>query len=389
PDSSIRDDFYDSYFVPLVEYLSGDTCYLWEDTVTEFPDGSFRDTISKLLRNYYAKETELRKLVTEKTVMSDYEYLKQVFGKGEVDLLGGAVLAEAVGVKNSDGEVEGLLNGSDTFSDSTHGKVILAGGIPSGDSTLDERVASAETVIYEDGTISTKKLEAEDGSFSGELEAKSGTIGGFTIHTSSLYGKSGAESSYSTLTLGPGQCLFTNSRTDTSSGTVDIKSALGMSVLPATSGIDKVGLGVSTSVTTNVAGDIVIAGYFSASGKNQDNVDPTWGSHALYLEKGTVAGFRPVTRVVTSGQTLSHMDSIIIARNTSSITLTLPSSPQYGQTYLIVHATSTSLTITGSSSHQITKLSENSTTTSRSSTNREGLLLVFDGSNWILMYLMD
>ena len=399
PDGSLRSTFLNSYFTSLVSGMKN-TMHLWEDTVTEFTDGSFRDSMAMWLNRYYDKENELRTLVTEKTVMSDYEYLKKVFGKGEVDLLGGAVLAEAVAVKNTEGEVEGLLNGSDTFSDTTHGKVILAGGIPSGEAELNERVAEAETRIFEDGTIKTKKLEAEAGTFSGELNgasgrftgkitATSGTIGGFEIQTASLYAYGGTESSNTTMTLGPGQCLYTNKRTGTAAGTVDIKSALGMSVLPATSGVDKIALGAEVSVTTGIASDILIGGYFSASGKMQENSQADFGSHALWLEKGNVAGFRPVARVVTTTQTLSKMDSVIVAKNTSSITLTLPTDAEKGQTYLIIHASTTSLTIKGSSSAPILRISTNSSNTSISSTNREGLLLVFDGSEWTLMYLME
>ena len=191
------------------------------------------------------------------------------------------------------------------------------------------------------------------------------------------------------MTLGPGQCLYTNKRTGTAAGTVDIKSALGMSVLPATSGVDKIALGAEVSVTTAIASDILIGGYFSASGKAQENSQADFGSHALWLEKGNVAGFRPVARVVTTTQTLSKMDSVIVAKNTSSITLTLPTDAEKGQTYLIIHASTTSLTIKGSSSAPILRISTNSSNTSISSTSREGLLLVFDGSEWTLMYLMD
>ena len=179
PDSSIRDDFYDSYFVPLVEYLAGDTCYLWEDTVTEFADGSFRDTISALLRNYYRKEAELRSLITE-AVMSDYEYLKETFSDGKSYVGKGVVMSELVAVINSDDEVEGILNGSSKYQDTTHGKRIIAAGIPSvseeGSNNLDDRIVDAETTIFEDGTLMTKKLEAKAGSFKGNLEAVSGSF---------------------------------------------------------------------------------------------------------------------------------------------------------------------------------------------------------------------
>lgn len=400
-DSSIRNEFYDLYFVPLVNYLR-DTCHLWEDTITEFTDGSFRDDMATLLRNYYKRENELRSMLAAVEIKNDYEYLTKTFEKGETVINGGVVMSEAVAVRNANGDVEGMLNGSENFEDSTHGKAIVISGIPtqssSGSTSLIDRVMEAETIVYEDGTVKTKKLVAESGTFSGELKGASGTfagdisaasgkIGGFDIETERLYGHTESEFSNKSMTLGPGQCFYSSKSTGTSSGTVDIKSALGVSVLPAVSGIDKVGIGCTVSVSQNVVGDTVIAGYFSASGKTQDDAAVEYGSHALYLENGTVAGFRPVTRVVTTSKTLSKMDSVVVVKNTSTITLTLPSTPQKGQTYLLLHTTSTTLNITGSSTYQINRVSNSSIATTQNSTNKEGILLVFDGTYWQLMYL--
>lgn len=387
PGGTLRKALHDGALVPLMDYMR-DTCGLWEDTVTDMSAaGDFRDRMAKLLRAYYSAQDKAALAFTR----SDYEYLTRAFAKGKTVINGGVVMSEAVAVRNSEGEVEGMLNGSENFEDGTHGKAIVISGIPSqsssGSTVLSDRVKEAETIVYEDGTVKTRKLQAEAGTFSGELIAPSGTIGGFDIEGERLYGHTESEFSSSTMTLGPGQCFYSSRSTGTSSGTVDIKSALGTSVLPAVSGIDKVGLGCTVSVSQNVVGDTVIAGYFSASGKTQDDLDADFGSHALYLESGTVAGFRPVTRVVTTPQILSKMDSVLVVKNTSTITLTLPSSPQRGQTYLILHTTSTKLNISGSSTYQINRVAAGSIATTQNSTNREGILLIFDGTNWQLMYL--
>ena len=381
-----------SKFSELVAYLN-DPCHLWEDVVTDFTPAEgetmepFRDTIMQLVRDYYDLEDSLKLAIP----VSDMEYLKETFKDGSTEISGGVVMSQAVAVKNESGEVEAMLNGSSNFEDDTHGKAVLIAGIPavssSGSAELADRAKEAETIVYEDGTVVTKKLQAEAGEFSGKINASSGSIGGFEIQSSLLYGKDGSSTSYSTLTIGPGECLFSKYETGTSYGTVDIKSALGTSAVPAVLGIDKVALGAVASVTQNVPGDTVIAGYFSASGKSQDNEGADFGSHALYLAKGTVAGFRPVTRVVSTSQTLSEMDSVLVVKNTSTITLTLPSSPQRGQTYLILHTTSTKLNISGSSTYQINRVAAGSIATTQNSTNREGILLIFDGTNWQLMYL--
>lgn len=388
-------DYYQTHYADPAQEKAADVfslCYGYKVQETEstssIPD-TFRPELQKRLQEY---EAAISKLIAG-TSDDDVAYLKQAFKDGSTETSGGVIMSQAVAVKNESEEVEAILNGSSNFEDDTHGKAVLIAGIPavssSGSAELADRAKEAETIVYEDGTVVTKKLQAEAGEFSGKINASSGSIGGFEIQSSLLYGKKGSSTSYSTLTIGPGECLFIKHETGTSYGTVDIKSALGTSALPAVLGIDKVALGAVASVTQNVMGDTVIAGYFSASGKSQDNADPVWGSHALLLAKGTVAGFRPVTRVVSTSQTLSEMDSVVVSRNTSSITLTLPSSPQYGQTYMIIHATSTSLTIKGSSTKPIIRISTNSSNTSISSTNREGLLLFFDGSSWLLFCLQS
>ena len=73
-----------------------------------------------------------------------------------------------------------MLNGSENFEDGTHGKAIVISGIPSvsssGSTDLLSRVMEAETILFEDGTLKTKKLQAEAGTFSGVLKAVSGSF---------------------------------------------------------------------------------------------------------------------------------------------------------------------------------------------------------------------
>ena len=77
--------------------------------------------------------------------------------------------------------------------------------------------------------------------------------------------------------------------------------------------------------------------YAEASGVPTTGTDsnPDYGNHALYIKKGDICGFRLRARRITASTTLSLMDSIIFCLNTSDITLTLPSSPEDGQLYLI------------------------------------------------------
>lgn len=176
PDGTLRKALYEDTLVPLVDYMR-DTCGLWEDTVTDMSAaGDFRDRMAELLRAYYSAQDKAALAFTR----SDYEYLTKAFGKGDVVISGGVVMSEAVAVRNSEGEVEGMLNGSENFEDGEHGKAIVISGIPSvsssGSTDLLSRVMEAETILFEDGTLKTKKLQAEAGTFSGVLKAVSGSF---------------------------------------------------------------------------------------------------------------------------------------------------------------------------------------------------------------------
>ena len=176
PGGTLRKALHDDALVPLVDYMR-DTCVLWEDTVTDMgAAGDFRDRMAELLRAYYSAQDKASLAFTR----SDYGYLTKAFGKGDTVISGGVVMSEAVAVRNSEGEVEGMLNGSENFEDGTHGKAIVISGIPSvsssGSTDLLSRVMEAETILFEDGTLKTKKLQAEAGTFSGVLKAVSGSF---------------------------------------------------------------------------------------------------------------------------------------------------------------------------------------------------------------------
>ena len=154
-------------------------CYAYKadrtDEPSEVPD-TFRGELRKRLQEY---EASINRLVAG-TSDDDVAYLKKAFSDGETVISGGVVMSEAVAVRNSEGEVEGMLNGSENFEDGTHGKAIVISGIPSvsssGSADLLSRVMEAETILFEDGTLKTKKLQAEAGTFSGVLKAVSGSF---------------------------------------------------------------------------------------------------------------------------------------------------------------------------------------------------------------------
>lgn len=368
----------------LTSYLEN-TCHLWEDTVTDFTPAEgetaepFRKKIEEMMRAYYEAEDHLR----ENGPVSDVEYLKQLFPNASM-MVNGAVIARIVGVTDIpvtddntnaikivaglNGTTEGASFNSDGLTDATHhGKVLLFAGADGVQS-----IGTAKTRIYEDGTIVTRALIAEDSQFTGKITATSGQIGGFKIQGISMTGTDGV----STVTLSPTDVIVKRENSD-----FEVIAALGNSVLPGVSGLGGLGFGVISKGTRNMFGDIAIGGYFSASGVTQQNSKADYGSHALFLANGTVAGFRPVTRRLTAGDTLSKMDSVIFMTNSSSATLNLCTTPEQGQMYYVIHTTTTSFTLSGNGK-SIRRVDTNSITTTLSISNRELWILFYDGLYW-------
>lgn len=61
------------------------------------------------------------------------------------------------------------------------------------------------------------------------------------------------------------------------------------------------------------------------------------GYHAIHSLSGMYAGLRPKIRAVTASETLTELDHTLVVSNAEAITLTLPSYPQTGQTYKLIH----------------------------------------------------
>lgn len=75
-------------------------------------------------------------------------------------------------------------------------------------------------------------------------------------------------------------------------------------------------------------------------------------NYAFYCPDGIFAGLRPKVRYITSSSSssakkLTEYDYTLIVDNTNEITVTLPSSPKDGQTYIIVHIRTPKLFISG------------------------------------------
>lgn len=138
---------------------------------------SARDADYEYIAAYYpqrdllaqAIDTAEKNLIDAKAAANDVEYLTQALAKDDTVISGGVVLSSFIGVKDSSQNVKAAINAASTipgFSDSTHGRLMIAAGI----GTMSEAKDNAKTRIFEDGTIITEMLQAVGGLFSGKLQ---------------------------------------------------------------------------------------------------------------------------------------------------------------------------------------------------------------------------
>lgn len=244
--------------------------------------------------------------------VDELQYLKGTFAKGKTEIAGGVVLTEMVAVTDGNNEnIEAFINGSEFGKDDEHGKLLIAAGIED-----IEKPEEAKTRVYEDGTVETERMKLRDGCEIGDLVIENnrlsvGTKTGGYIRIS----KGGLEAvqkdgSYTQLGTCASQALW-----------VEGKDSHG-------------GVCYTNEDTYKIAAMINAAE----------------GYHAIHCRSGVYAGLRPNIRVITSNtptaqRTLDDLDHTLVINNSSAITITLPSSPQEGQTYRLIHPTNVAVTI--------------------------------------------
>jgi len=173
-------------------------------------------------------------------------------------------------------------------------------------------------------------IYATDGEFTGTVNSTSGNIGGFSIGTGSLQAISGSNS----MLLSSNLVRFLGQYSSVYIGADTFPSSGGGAIL-GTQRIE-----INRTVASTARGNVGI--YFDIKGSTayDDAGYQYTGNHAIYAVGGDYAGFRLRTRRVSTSQTLSDMDNVIICTNSATITLTLPSSPKDGQIYIITSISS-------------------------------------------------
>ena len=251
-------------------------------------------------------------------------------------------MTSLVAVRNNEEEIEAFLNGSGEFNDDTHGKLILAGGIPEGTTDIKDRAKEALTRIYEDGTIETKRANIE-----GTIVAKSGKIGDFNI-------TSGIEAEYDTFDeMGYGEQGEVSVRPQSLKlyhyskeyyapefkGQCDMYPAIGGGVASSYA----FGSIIRSEILDNTYDDSnypteCVGIIVSAKGAKGITANGLYGGNfAIKAENGMFAGLRPRYRRITTGGELSKLDHTIECLRTdgATIALTLPANPEVGQCYEI------------------------------------------------------
>lgn len=273
----------------------------------------------------------------------DVDYLRNTFGY--VEDVNGVVLGKLVAVKDEDGNVKAMLNGSDLGKDNTHGKLLLATGMDN-----IQNPTGAKTKIYEDGYIHSQSARIE-----GLISAQSGRFGAFWTNTSNGFGSlaeissSGQKIGDTEIMMNPEFAYFRASRND---GNEDSEISASVSriwrkVAGTTFNLDgdvlysyaspQMYAGFSISVRTNkndFNGREVAALRLSAVSGNGK-------AYAVLCENGMFAGLRPKVRTISAATTLGPTDHTILVDSTASFTITLRSSAELGQEYILLFGGST------------------------------------------------
>lgn len=240
----------------------------------------------------------------------------------------------------------------------------------------------------------TGEITATSGTFTGNITATGGNIGGFNIIQGAyLYSYSdGHEDSYSSrrgivdfMSLSSSYINFRRSNyTSAGSFTNQSMVIIGGDSVPAVVGGRIFGpqtIQVNRAANTAADSNGNFGLHLSVEGATAyDDLNYIHtGNHALFIEKGNIMGFRRRIRRVSSSQTLSVLDSNIIAIS-SGITLTLPSkaNTEDGQEYWILPVTNCVVKTQGSS---VIVTPNDSSVTQKTISNRAWHWVIYDRVN--------
>ena len=366
------------------------------------------DAVKALLKVY-----ELERKV------DDAEYLKNTFNKleeGSTEVYGGVVMSNMVAVKDTDGNIEAFLNGSDYVDDTENGKLILAAGIPDGDADkLKDRSNEATTRIYGSGKIVTNDIEANGGKFKDVKvigSSRSPFVEGAWLDGITNYLE---DNHYSFNTNGGtyfplSKDISESGRVITLVGSFAIYGSTGCRIydrgklyqneylytgyasdlLPKTNktdfGFELVRLMAVPYSATEVAWEVI---------ERRPLRDSSYST--AYLT-GVIGGLRPKTlrnpknSGSTNQYTLSILDHTIVCEEgvSANFTYTLPSSPEIGQHYEFIKVKSSRpIIFKTTDSKKIFRIDNESSDTSQGVGASWGgkIELTYDGTQWLMVLI--
>lgn len=370
--------------------------------------------------------------------IDDLQYLKGTFEKSvDVD---GVVMSEMVAVRDGGGYIEAFLNGSDNedFIDNEHGKLILASGIPVDGENLKERAKEAKTKMYEDGRFETTEGKME----LMRVNSMRGMVSQIdaAIHFNQTPWYITEFRAYNGLSNSPDDIILGGYKTEPTEKTMSTGWPLDWNTEPdltwdytqigrrrtfihhkATSGYesnwcslyapdyeerpnDTSGLyppyfyvdGTPRKYLDIYPNDCIqLYGYGYPTKEDRSegvfmgwivtNRTPIFGGVNKYHLSGMQEGLRPKVRTIASSETLSELDHTVIINNSSAITITLPSNPQEGQTYKILHTSAVGVTIDWNGSGAMNVSTGNTPNATFSA--RRSVVLTYCSGTWYAEYL--
>lgn len=364
--TDVANDLYDALY-SVIDHLNGNG--LWTTGSTELEDGvEFRTKLNEYLTAYYSILAVCGFDIMDSKV-SDLDYLTMAMKDGKTIQEGGLVMTSLVAVGDTvstSADVKAFMNGSSFASDTEHGTLLHAMGIPTTitedgaeNIDLETRAKNATTRIYEDGTI-----VVDIANIGGKLMIDQD---GLTYY--------GADGNVRAL-MG---------------GKVCNGNASGMFAVPGVNIADKcylaalVAKGNESNYAMVADGKVSINGELDANVVKTSRIEPSGTYTGLTLNileegtidipNGTIRGLRP--QVDSSVTTLNEYHHTVI---TSSGTIYLPNKPKDGQEYKIIHTATTSLTIRNNSTSQKNIIDFKNTATASyaiSSTDKETIELIY------------
>lgn len=294
--------------------------------------------VKNLMLEYGNKPTEWKESSKDlEKQISNVAYLEKIFPQSNL-IADGALIAQMAVVTDKaaseeDAKIVAGINGSDVGKDSSRGKMMFfsgAEGINNG------QITNPKTAIYEDGTIETEKLIAKEGT----------QIGKYVIDSSGLTAETISSQEETIMRLN--YLLMEVERTYSYSSYSEHHLSGIYSYAAAVSN-EIVGLLASLDYSKTATPKVTIGVKSTVKGPSLSMLGQTilQGAFAFYSESGMFAGFRPMTRFLNGGTTLSKFDHTIHFSATGTSTIYLPSSPENGQEIEIWKASATSLTISG------------------------------------------